>query len=124
MKKMKTLFHIFNIVTIFFYLFPCSIMGLIFLGNCKLQPQIIKITVMSTSHIIVFFLLSSLGFLSFKDNNNKTILLYLLLISIILEILHNFIPTRAFELSDMFGNITGIVLSILILKIISYWRFR
>ena len=124
MKKMKTLFHIFNIVTIIFYLFPCSIMGLIFLGNCKLQPQLIKISIIPTNHIIVFFLLSMLGFISFRERKKKFIFFYLFLISIILEIMHKFIPTRAFELNDMFGNIMGIILSILIIKIINYWRSK
>ena len=124
MKKTKTLFHTFNIVTIIFYLFPCSIMGLIFLGSCKLQLQIIKIGIISTNHIIVFFVLSILGLLSYKNNNKEIILFYLCSISIILEIMHKFIPTRAFELNDIFGNIIGILLSVLILKVINYWRSK
>ena len=123
MKKIKTLFHTFNIVTIIFYLFPCSIVGLIFLGNCKLQPQIIKTSIISTNHIIVFFLLSTLGLLSYKSNN-RIIFFYLFPISIILEVMHYFVPTRAFELNDVIGNIIGILLSILVLNIINYWRFK
>jgi len=119
MKKIKTLFHIFNIVTIIFYLFPCSIIGLVFLGNCKLQPQIIKTSIISTNHIIVFTILSTLCFLSYKS---KKTFFYLISISIVLEILHYFIPTREFELNDIFGNIVGILLSFVILKVIKFWR--
>ena len=34
--------------------------------------------------------------------------LYLILLSIILEILHIFVPVRSFELSDLFGNLLGV----------------
>ena len=58
---------------------------------------------------------SIIGFFSYKKLNQLKILsIYLILLSIILEILHLFIPQRTFQFSDLFGNLLG-VLIILIL---------
>ena len=38
----------------------------------------------------------------------------LILLSIILEILHYFIPERSFEFSDLFGNLIGVIIVIII----------
>ena len=42
----------------------------------------------------------------------------LFLLSIILELFHVIIPNRGFEMSDLFGNIVGVILVILIYKIV------
>ena len=39
---------------------------------------------------------------------------YLILLSIILEISHIFIPIRSFELSDLFGNLLGVIIVLII----------
>ena len=40
--------------------------------------------------------------------------LYLILLSVTLEILHIFIPVRSFELSDLFGNLLGVIIVLMI----------
>ena len=57
----------------------------------------------------------------FSFQNTKKInflIVYLFLLSIILELFHIIIPVREFEMSDLFGNIVGVILVIFIYKIV------
>ena len=128
MKKIKNFFKIgfysANIVLIILYLFPGSIFGCFLYDNCHIQPQITKdfITryfIISSNHFYIFVLLSSLGVFSFHNTKKINFLsVYLFLLSIILELFHIIIPNRGFEMSDLFGNIVGVILVILIYKIV------
>ena len=128
MKKIKNFFKLSfysaNIILIALYLFPGSIFGCFLYNNCYIQPQITKdfITggfIISTNHVYVFILLTSLGVLSFHNTKKITFLIvYLFLLSIILELFHIIIPVRGFEIGDLFGNIVGVILVILIYKIV------
>ena len=82
-------FHCANLILVIFYLYPGSILGHIFYGDTSIQPQITK---------------------DFLIN-------YLFLSSITLEFFHIFIPNRSFEVSDLFGNIMGVVVVFIIYKI-------
>ena len=54
-------------------------------------------------------------FLTYKKIEQfKFLSIYLILLSIILEILHYFIPERSFELSDLFGNLAGVIIVMII----------
>ena len=118
----KLIFHIFNIIFIILYIYPGSIMGFIFYRNFSKQPQITPdFMTISSNHIYAFILLSTLGLLSYL-NNQKRLILYLFSISIFLELTHLFIPNRSFQFSDLLGNITGFLMSLLILIIINFWR--
>jgi len=57
-----------------------------------------------------------------KKYLNKYIIYYLIFISIILEILHLIIPNRTFQFDDLFGNIVGVLLSIILINIYNFWR--
>ena len=46
------------------------------------------------------------------------------LLNIILIILHVFITNRGFEIIDLFGNIIGVLLLIIIIKFYYFWRFK
>ena len=123
MKKLKIFFkagfYSFNIILIIFYLFPGSILGCFLYNDCNIQPQITRDFIISSNHFYAFILLTSLGVLSF--NNTKKInflIIYLFLLSIILELFHIIIPVRGFELSDLFGNIAGIILVVFIYKVV------
>ena len=50
------------------------------------------------------------------NNSNKLnyLIIYLVLLSVILEILQIFIPVRSFELSDLFGNLLGVTIVLMI----------
>ena len=123
MKKLeiffKTGFYSFNIILIIFYLFPGSILGCFLYNDCNIQPQITRDFIISSNHFYAFILLTSLGVLSFHNTEKINFLIvYLFLLSIILELFHIIIPVRGFELSDLFGNIVGVILVILIYKVI------
>ena len=68
-----------------------------------------------------FVLLSILGMLSYSKFN-KTLILYLFSISFILELFHLVIPNRSFQFQDLFGNVVGVLVSILIVFIFNYWK--
>ena len=42
------------------------------------------------------------------------LIIYLVLLSIVLEILHIFIPMRSFEFPDLFGNLLGVLIILMI----------
>ena len=123
MNKLKNFFRIgfysSNIILIIFYLFPGSILGCFLYNDCYVQPQITQDFIISSNHFYAFIILTSLGVLAFH-NTKKIIFLsvYLFLLSIFLELFHIIIPNRGFEMSDLFGNIVGVILVILIYKII------
>ena len=123
MKKLKlffkTGFYFANIVLMIFYLYPGSILGCFLYDNCYIQPQITQDIIVSANHVYAFILLTSLGLFSFHNTKKINFLIfYLFLLSIILELFHIIIPVRAFEISDLFGNIVGVILVILIYKIV------
>ena len=118
----KWIFHIFNTLFLVLYLYPGSILGYLIYDNLNKQPQITVDLLVSSNHVYTFFLLSFLGFLSFYKNKKKNIIIYLFFISIFLEISHLIIPNRGFQFEDLFGNMIGIILSIVIFNIINYWK--
>ena len=112
-------FYSANIILIILYLFPGSILGCFLYNDCYIQPQITKDFIISSNHVYAFVLLSSLGVFSFHNTKKINFLsVYLFLLSIILELFHIIIPNRGFEISDLFGNIVGVILVILIYKIV------
>ena len=128
MKKIenifKTGFYFANIILITLYLFPGSIFGCFLYDNCYKQPKITKDLIVedfiiSSNHIYAFILLTSLGVFSFYNTKKiNFLIIYLFLLSIILELFHIIIPVREFEMSDLFGNIVGVILVIFIYKIV------
>ena len=117
----KIIFHILNIIFVFLYIYPGSLLGFLIYKDFSKQPQISADFVVSSNHLYAFTLLSLLGFISYFKSLKK-IIIYLILISIILELLHLFIPNRSFQFSDLFGNIAGVLISILILILFNFWR--
>ena len=128
MKKIKNFFkmgfYLANIVLITLYLFSGSILGCFLYDNCNIQPQItkdiiIRDFIISSNHVYAFVLLTSLGIFSFHNTKKINFLIvYLFLLSIILELFHIIIPAREFEMSDLYGNIVGVILVIFIYKIV------
>ena len=79
-----------------------------------MQPQITRDFLISSNHLYAFFSLSLLGFFSYKNSNKLNFLIiYLILLSVLLEILHLIIPLRSFELSDLFGNLAGVLMMVI-----------
>ena len=123
MNKLKNFFKIgfysLNIILIILYLFPGSILGCFLYNDCYIQPQITRDFIISSNHVYAFVLLSGLGVFSFHNTKKINFLIfYLFLLSIFLELFHIIIPNRGFEMIDLFGNIVGVILVILIYKIV------
>ena len=123
MNYIKQFFYLSNVVLFIFYLYPGSILGCFIYNDCKIQPQLTRDLLVSSNHVYVFFVISVLGFIAFK-NKLKNIFIYLIFISIILELCHLVIPERGFEIPDLFGNIIGVLLSFLIVKIVYKGRYK
>ena len=123
MKILKNSFYVLNIVLFIFYLFPGSILGCILYNDCYIQPQLTKDFLVSSNHFYVFFILSVIGFLSFSKDLKK-ISYYLILLSILLELLHIIIPNRGFEVPDLLGNILGVLLSLILFKLFIFRRLK
>ena len=114
-SKYKFIFYLSNFILLVLYLFPGSLLGCFLYNDCQLQPQITKDFLVSTNHLYAFGLLSIIGLFTYKNSNKLNFLnLYLILLSIILEILHIFIPIRSFEFSDLFGNLLGVSIVLMI----------
>jgi len=47
------------------------------------------------------------------------LIIYLVLLSLILEIFHLFVPERSFQSSDLFGNFLGVIVVIFVRKLIN-----
>ena len=80
-----------------FYLFPGSILGKIIYGDFKRQPQLTNdfsfgILDISSNHTYIFAVFSFFGLYIYFQKYLKLITIYLIFISVVLEILHLIIP--------------------------------
>ena len=121
--KYKIIFYITNFILILLYLFPGSLIGCFLYDDCKLQPQITPDFIISTNHLYAFAFLSIIGLLTFKKTDKITfIILYLITISVVLELFHHFIPERSFEYSDLFGNLIGVIIIIFFFNLLKKYE--
>ena len=120
MQITKFFFHLINLVFLIFYLYPGSILGFLLYGNFKKQPQISPDFYFSSNHVYAFAALTLFGLIS--HINKKNIIIYFIFVSFVLELSHLIIPNRSFQFEDLFGNIIGILISILLIKIYNYLR--
>ena len=113
--------YYFSLVSLFvLYLFPGSLIGYFLYGNLAQQPDLISNPIgTSINHLISFIFLSLLAFIM-RVREKKIInsFQFLFFTSILLEILHYFIPNRAFEYHDLFANCMGVILTYLLIKLI------
>jgi len=101
-SKYKFIFYLCNFILIVLYLFPGSLLGCYIYNDCKIQPQITANYIVSTNHLYAYIVLSIIGFLTYRKNNQFNILsIYLIFLSIVLEMLQYFVPNRSFEFSDL-----------------------
>jgi VanZ family protein len=114
-SKYKIFFYLCNFILIVLLLFPGSIIGWFLYNDASLQPQITPNFIVSSNHVYAFLIFSFIGFFTYKKIEElKFLSIYLILLSITLEILHYFIPNRSFEFSDLFGNLLGVIIVIII----------
>ncbi len=114
-SKYKFIFYLCNLILVILYLFPGSLLGWFLYNDLSLQPQITPDFIISTNHLYAYIVLSVVGFLTFRKNNQFNILsIYLIFLSILLEVLQYIVPNRSFEFSDLFGNLAGVIIAIII----------
>tara|TARA_B100000767_G_C19442756_1_gene400703 strand:- start:216 stop:611 length:396 start_codon:yes stop_codon:yes gene_type:complete len=119
--------YYFSLVILFIlYLFPGSLIGYFLYENLAQQPDLISNPIgTSINHLIFFICLSSLAFIT-RVRKKKFInsFQFLLFISILLEILHYFIPNRAFEYLDLSANFIGVTFTYLLIQLILKIKIR
>ena len=108
-SKNKFIFYLINLLIIIFYIFPGSILGLAIYDDINIQPQITPNFIISSNHFYLFVVLSLIGLLTFMTTKQrKYLIIYLIVLSLILELFHFVIPSRSFQWSDLFGNLFGV----------------
>ena len=121
--KYKIIFYLSNFILILLYLFPGSLIGYFLYGDFKLQPQITPDYIISSNHLYAFAVLSLIGFFTYKNSKKIRYLSgYLIAVSIFLEISHKFIPERSFEYSDLFGNLAGVIIIIIVFNLLKIYE--
>ena len=113
------LYYLSLVVLLVVYLFPGSLIGYFLYGSLEKQPDLIS-NPMGTSinHLIYFLWLTILAFMNnTKDKKMFNNIYSLFLLSISLELLHLFIPNRAFEYYDLIANMLGVITGFTIYKI-------
>ncbi len=106
------------------YLFPGSLIGYFIYGDFGKQPDMIP-NPMGTSinHALSFFYLTTIGLISYLNQTSfNKILIFLITLSLFLELSHLFIPNRSFEFLDLFANLLGTFLAIVIIFL--YKKFK
>ena len=114
--------YIFNFSALFLIvisLWPGSLLGFLFYGDWGQQPDLVENPFgTAINHFIYYIYLSLLGFFTYLKNENFKKLVYgLFFLSIILEALHLIIPNRSFQIADLVGNILGVMVAYLVIKI-------
>ncbi len=120
----QKLFHLMVLLLVLLYLYPGSILGFLIYGDFGKQPDMIP-NPMGTSinHALAFFYLTILGLASYLNERSfKKILIFLIVLSLFLELSHLFIPNRSFQSLDLFANLLGTLLAIVIIFL--YKKFK
>ena len=118
-KIFISIFHVSTLFLIVISLWPGSLLGFLFYGDWGQQPNLVENPFGTTiNHFIYYIYLSLLGFFIYLKNENFKKLVYgLFFLSITLELLHLIIPNRSFQLTDLLGNIFGVTVAYLVIKI-------
>jgi VanZ family protein len=119
LKPIIYLYYLSLVVLLIIYLFPGSIIGYLLFGDLGKQPSLINNPVgTSLNHFFYFFYLTFLGLIcNLSEKRFINSFLFLFALSFFLELLHLFIPKRAFELNDFLANITGVISVFFLFKI-------
>ena len=99
------------------YLFPGSLIGYFLYGDLGRQPDLIPNPLGSSiNHALAFFYFSMLGLISYLNETSFTkVLIFLIALSLFSELSHLVIPNRSFQYLDIFGNLLGTLVAIVII---------
>ena len=105
LKFIKCIFFLQLILLIAVSVFPGNLVNLILIGDASTSLSSDKF-----SHFISYFVLSIFAYLSFYNTQKlKKIFIFLILLSIILEVVHIIIPNRYYENLDLLMNVCGVI---------------
>ena len=116
-RIVRYLYHLSLVGLLILYLFPGSLIGYFLYGDLGKQPDMIP-NPMGTSinHALAFFYLTIIGLISYLNQTGfKKILIFLIMLSLFLELSHLIIPNRSFQSLDLFANLLGTLLAIVII---------
>ena len=121
---LSSIFHISVLFLIIISLWPGSLLGYLLYSDWSLQPNLIQNPFgTAINHFIYYIYVSLLGFFLYSKTKNFKKLIYgLFFLSIILEILHLIIPNRSFQLGDLIGNISGVIVAYFAIKIYLFFE--
>tara|TARA_B100001093_G_C26321859_1_gene798052 strand:- start:245 stop:643 length:399 start_codon:yes stop_codon:yes gene_type:complete len=124
LKMIKYLYYFSLIALLILYLFPGSLIGYFLYGDLGKQPDLIPNPIgTSINHALAFLYLSILGLISYmRDNSFNQTNFFLISLSIILELTHYFIPNRSFEVLDLFANLFGTLIAMIVIT--SYKKYK
>ena len=121
-KILKSFFHISILFLIIISLLPGSLLGYLFYGDWRLQPELISNPFGTTiNHFISYVYVSTLGFVIYLRNKNFKKLVYaMFFLAVILEVFHLVVPNRSFQLGDLIANLLGVLVAYFLVKIYLY----
>lgn len=109
----KFLFFIWFLFIFVVSIYPGNLIGLILKGDPTTYPGGDKL-----SHFVSYFFLGLLAFLSFGKNLKfKSIVIFLILFSLLMEVLHLYIPSRFYENLDLVMNFLGLIVGLFLIKL-------
>ena len=106
------LYYLSLVILLIIYLFPGSIIGYFLYDDMYKQPSFVSNPIgTSINHFFYFTYLTFLGLIyRLSKKNFINSFLFLFTLSVFLELLHFFIPNRAFELNDLLSNSMGVLI--------------
>ena len=123
-RTIRFIFYLSTIALLILYLFPGSLIGYFLYADLGKQPNLISNSIgTSINHLIYFVYLSIIGLCGYLRNDYfKRIFIFLLFLSIILEILHLIIPNRSFQYLDLIANFSGVLLGYYMIVLYKKWK--
>ena len=120
LKFIEYLYYLSLTALFILYLYPGSLIGYFLYGDLGKQPNIVDNPIgTSINHFFCFMYITTLAVIcNLKQYRVFTNLYFIFFISIFSEVLHYFIPNRAFEYIDLFANVSGVLIILLFKKII------
>jgi len=116
-RIIRYLYYFSFVSILILYLFPGSLIGYFFYGDFGKQPNFIPNPLgTSINHALAFFYLSILGLISYmREKSFKQTVIFLVALSLLLELSHLIIPNRFFQSLDLFANLLGTLLAIIVI---------
>jgi len=105
-------------------LFPGSLIGYFLYGDLGRQPDLIPNPLgTSINHALAFLYLTILGLISYLNETSfKKVLIFLISLSLFSELSHLVISNRSFQYLDIFANLLGTLIAIVIIFL--YKKFK